>query len=294
MLGKLYSAFNTKQTGSSLVEILISVSVSSTVLLATSSLYTATVKANQDQSIRTEALVHAQAALQMIGNELKPIGNGVPFDQANFQIGQVTLTDPSVTYPIDVANSDGTQIAFRLNETGEIALLMQDFNPATTTTVYLTDVSAYQANDPIYISNGVVAGDDGLYAKIQSVNTSTKSIVLISSSLVYSPSATFLKGSVLEEVPIITFKNLTGGQGITRDSGFGPVLIASNASLTFQYLDSVGNAIAPPLTAVSIVGSLRAIKLTITKTSPIKLTTGQTYSTVVSQVFALRNLNILY
>lgn len=294
MLGRKSPISRRKHLGSSLVELLISVSVSSTVLLATSSLYSSTVKANHDQSIRTETLVHAQAALQMIGNELKPLGNGVPFDQANFEIGENTLTDPLVSFPIEVATTDSSRISFRLNETGEISLLTQDFNPGTAATLFLTDVSAYQANDPIYISNGVVSGDDGLYGRVHSVNAAAKSITLDGTSLVYSPLATFSKGSILEEVPEITIKNLTSGQGIVRDSGYGDVLIAENASIALQYLDSVGATVPLPLTAATIVSDLRAIRITINKSHPKKLTTGQTYSVAVSQTFALRNLNILY
>lgn len=288
------SARNLYELGSSLAEVLISVGISSTVLLATSSLYTSTVNANHDQNIRTETLIHAQAAMQMIGNELKPLGNGVPFDQANFEIGESSLSEKDVSYPIEIANTNNSQIAFRLNETGEISLLTSDFNPASSTTVSVTDVSAYQVNDPIYISNGVVSGNDGLYAKIQSVDFANRKIELLGSSLVYSPSAIFAKGSILEEVPTITFKNLPAGAGISRDSGFGSVSLAEKATVSFEYLNSDGNPVSLPLTALSIVEQLRAIKVTVIKTSPSKLSTGQSYSTSVSQSFALRNLNILY
>ena len=277
-----------------MLESLTAIMISSSVLLATSSLFSSTVKANHDQKIKTETLVHAQAVLQMIGNELKPLGNGVPFDQANFEIGELTLSDPEVSYPIDVSKSDNSQIAFRLNETGEIALLTQDFDPAVSSTVYLTNVSSYQVNDPIYISNSVVAGDDGLYAKVQAVNTAAKSIILDGASIISSPSAQFKKGSVMEEVPVVEFKNLNSGEGITRDSGYGPVMLAEDATVNFEYLDSNGNALDLPLTAESIVNSLRVIKLNVVKSHPHKLSTGQTYQVTVSQSFALRNLNILY
>jgi hypothetical protein len=294
MPGRKMNPLKFLESGTSLVEALVSIGISSTVLLATSSLFSSTVKTNHDQSIRTETLVHAQAALQMIGNELKPLGNGVPFDQANFEIGENTLSDPLITYPIVTDSTDASQITFRLNETGEISLLTQAFNPAATTTIHLSDVSAYQANDPIYISNGVVSGDDGLYGKIQSVNSSSKTIVLDGSSLVYSPAATFNMGSILEEVPVITFKNLSGGAGIVRDSGFGEVLIAEDAVVSFEYLDASGNSVALPLTATSIVNDLRAVRLSVRKNHPNKLSTGQTYFVNASQTFALRNLNILY
>jgi type II secretory pathway pseudopilin PulG len=293
MLGNKLTKKNS-ELGTTLLESLTAIMISSSVLIGTVSLFSSTVKANHDQRIRTESLVHAQAVLQMVGNELKPLGNGVPFDQANFEIGELTLSNPDVSYPIDPASSDSSKIGFRLNESGDISLLTQDFDPISTTTVCVNDVSAYQANDPIYISNSVVGGIDGLYAKVQAVNTGAKCLILDGSTIIQSPTSVFAKGSVLEEVPLIKIVNLPLGAGVSRDAGYGAVNIATDASIAFEYLDSSGNSVALPLSATSIVDSLRAIRLTVVKTHPAKLSTGQIHSVTVSQTFALRNLNILY
>jgi len=152
------------EKGHTFVELMISMGIISVLFSGLLHQYTASIAAAHDHSIRVATQVQAQAILQTITSELRILGNGVPFDQANFQIGEDTLNDPSVTEPLDVSTAAADYIAFRLNESGDVYLLTQDYDPATSFELFLTDVSNLQENDPIYISNSVVAGDDGLYA----------------------------------------------------------------------------------------------------------------------------------
>lgn len=148
--------------GFSLMELLIGMLISSFVIAAVMQQYSLGVTQSINHKIRTSAVLQAQAALQTIGSEIRMLGNGVPFDQSNFQIGEDTLLDPSVTEPLLVANATANSISFRLNETGDVFLLTQEFDPATSSTMFLTDTSSLQENDPIYLSNATVSRDDGL------------------------------------------------------------------------------------------------------------------------------------
>ena len=282
------------ERGFTLVELLVALLVSATVLLGAAKLYSAAMTTSHDQKIRTETLIKAQSVLQMIGNELRVLGNGVPFDQSNFQIGELGtyLTDDTLAEPVIVATSTASAVSFRLNETGEVKLLAQDFDPIAGSTVYLTDVDTLDVNDPIYISNGTVGENDGLYGVIASVNTSQKSVSL-SSKQFHNETATFKMGSIFEEVPVVTWQS-DSVAGVTRNSGFGAVVVGDNSTFQLEYLKEDGSAVALPLTHAKIINELRSIRVTVVSSSPIRLMNGQPYSVTARHTFGIRNLNILY
>lgn len=274
-----------------LSELLVSLLLSSIIFIGLIGQYTASVHESYDQNIRIATTLQAQATLQMIGSEIRMLGNGVPFDQANFQIGEDTLSDPTVTEPIKVASSTASSITFRINETGDVFLLTQNFDPTVSLVVHLTDVSSLDANDPIYISNSVVSGEDGLYGVVSAVDSAANTVTL-DANYVASPASTFNMGSILEEVPLVTYTS--SGGTITRDSGFGPVQLGSNCTMTLDYRDSAGNSMVPPLTNDNVVDTFRAIQVTINQTSDKEMRNGQFFVAQVSQVFGIRNLNYLY
>lgn len=279
--------------GFTLLELLMALMLSGFVFAGLMRQYSNSVSLSHDNAVRISAILQAQATLQTIGSELRMLGNGVPFEQANFQIGNIILVDPSVAEPLVLGNTDVHRIGFRLNETGDSFLLTQDFNPTVDLTVHLTDTSNLDVNDPIYISNSVMSGDDGLYGTIAAVNHSSKTITL-NNFYVNSPDSTFVMGSVLEEVPIITYNSPTDGSGITRDSGFGPVLMAPHSTMTLTFLEPSGAQVALPLTDQSVVSQLRAIHVKVEQTSANKLSDGSNYTAVAEQTFGIRNLNYLF
>lgn len=282
------------EKGVTLVEALVGMLMGSVVLFGAMQQYINSLHYSRDNQIRISAMLQAQAVVQNIGFELRTLGNGVPFDQENFQIGQITLSDPTVTEPIDVASSTADSITFRVNETGDVFLLTQAFYPEIDTTAYLTDVSSLAVGDPIYISNSVVAGEDGLYGVIEAVDTGDNSIE-IAAGFVSSPGSSYDAGSILEEVPEVTYRHDTVANQITRNSGAADVVIANNASIEFEYLDSAGAAITLPLDNVKVVDELRAIRVSVTVTSSQQLSsTGEAHTAEASLVFGLRNLNYLF
>ena len=134
----------------------------------------------------------------------------------------------------------------------------------------------------------VVSGDDGLYGEISAINTGANTITI--TNVDYTPSATFATGSVLEPVAVITYE-LTVDDTITRDSGFGAVLMAENATLSIDYLDSSGTAMVLPLTEYNLINDLHALQLAATLTSSKELSDGELYTITVSQFIGLRNFN---
>jgi hypothetical protein len=273
------------------IELLAAILVGTSLLTGIMIQYSMGITAARDHQIRLETSVQAQAIVQTIASEIRMLGNGVPFDQPNFLIDDPALSDPTVTYPIIMSESDTSNISFRLNETGEVFLLTQDFDPTVSLTINLTDVTQLEENDPIYITNSVVAGDDGLYGTIASVNDISKTVTL-NNDYVARAEVTFAMGSILEEVRIVRYES--GLLGITRDSGLGPVLLGEGSSLSLEYLDHEGNVLNLPLTPSNLVDTLRSIRAMVTLSHKKPLSTGETHSATVSQTIGIRNFNYFF
>lgn len=281
-----------EQKGFTLPELAVVMGILSLVIGGLIQQYTASVTAARDHGIRLEAHVHAQALLQTLAGEVRILGNGVPFDQNDFQIGEIGLTDPSITNPIDVGTSTATRFAFRLNETGEVAVLTADFDPALGATITLHDTGEIAEGDPVYISNATMSEDDGFYAIVDSVDSSANQIDVI--NMDYSAGADFETGSTLEVVPIVTYESAADGT-VTRDSGFGPVVMANRATMAVQYLDFNANPLTLPLTEAMLVNQLRSVEITVSATSAKNLKeTNTPYQAVATQRVGLRNLKFMF
>jgi type II secretory pathway pseudopilin PulG len=277
--------------GFTMIETMVALGMSAVVMYAITSLYLMVSTTTYDQKIQSATNLQVQALMQAIGSALRSLGNGVPFDQPRFDIGEEALVDLTVTDPISLDLTTANQVAFRLNETGDIYVLMSNFDPTLTSTVSLFSVDDLSVGDEIYINDSVVSGEDGLYGKIASINTGFKSVTLTTSTIIYHPPALFEKGAVLEPVPVIKYTSDLATKKVTRNSGGADVVMANNTTVTFSYLDGSGAAIALPLTRDSVIYSLRAIKVTIQADGEKKLASGETYTAVAQQTFALRNLN---
>ncbi len=277
--------------GFTLVETLVTLAVSSIVLLVATTQYVTTISHANDHQTRLEALVQAQAMAQTMVSELRMAGNGVPFDQANFEIGENTLPDPTVTEPIVTATSSESTIDFRLNESGEVYVLRSIFDPGSSLTMLLNTTAGLNAGDTVYISNSVMSGDDGLKGTIAGVNSGAGSITL-TAGYVATAGATFIVGSTLEKVNTIRYANSDGN--ITRDAGSSPVVLGTNSTASFEYLDFNGVPVSPPLTPAQLVDVVRSIRVTIVKQSAKKLSNGEFYSAGVSQTVGIRNLNLFF
>ena len=282
-----------REQGFTVLELLISTLIAAVLFGALLTQYFSASGVARDHQIRIATQVQAQAIIQNIVSELRMLGNGVPFDQANFQIGEDTLADPSVTEPIDVSTASATNITFRLNETGEVYLLTADFDPAASLVISLTSITGLDVADPVYISNSVVSGDDGLFGTIAAIDSANSTITL-NADYIASPSATFAMGSICEEVPLVTYNSAEDGSGITRDSGFGAILLGEQSTMTLEYLDHDGNPLTLPISNADVINTLRSIRVTVTLRSSSLLKSGQPYEATVTQTAGIRNLNYFF
>ena len=289
------------ERGATMLELMVAIVISSITLSSMMLTITQLAKYASDHKTKLLTQLQAQSIIDMITPELRMIGNGVPFHQANFLIGATTLSDPSATEPILVSTATASTIQFRINETGDTYILSAAFNPASTTTITVASLGSIKANDKIYLTNSVVDYDDGLYATVASVNSGA-STVTINSGAIYPSGAIFPVGSILEVVPTVTYNSPNDWSGITRDSGAGTVLLAPSSTMTISYLNQAGTAITLPLASIPTtpypandLQNLRSLNITVQVRSARPLfSTGSIYTATASQSVAVRNFNYFY
>ena len=114
-------------------------------------------RTSHDQRIRTTAHEQARSILDMMAFEIRMAGSGVPFGQANFQIGDPQLNDAPL--PV-LTSSDTDTISFRCNESGELAFLDTELEVKPGALhLSVTDLSLFEEGDTIYISDLPRAGE---------------------------------------------------------------------------------------------------------------------------------------
>jgi type II secretory pathway pseudopilin PulG len=286
--------------GFTILEMIVVLLLSSLILTAAMASFTSLTRTGNDQEQRVTAQLQAQSVLDMMTPEIRMIGNGVPFHQANFLIGQTTLADNTVTEPILVSGTTSDQIQFRLNETGETYVVTADFDPSVTNTVTLTSVNKLYVGDQVYITNSTVGEDDGFWGTIQSIDEGTNSVTFAAGTQ-YSTSSVFDMGSLFEVVPVVTYTSTPSYGGITRDNGTGALTLVTTGSFTLTFLNNSGSNITLPLVAAvtdpfpaSAIQNVRAVKISVSVRSPQRLSTGNYYVATVEQTVGIRNLNYNY
>ncbi len=276
-------------------------------------------KVHIDNNLMQSTHNEAQAIINLIGIDLRMIGNGLPFEVDNFNIGDSLLDEnnassvPDITYPIFTASDDQT-IQYRLNETGTVYMTTATFSiGASNFYVTLHDVDGLFPGDPIYITNKSLAKQEGFWGEIKDDNTgvdvANKRVLIDVVNNGYwlsevSGFAGFGIGSILEPVSDITLTNTVSGgvNTITRQiNDSTPLELARNASFTARYYSytQVGNAITlveiPTITDDDLLDqSLNFIEITVNVTSEKNLAAlgnvGTPYIASITQLFAIKNL----
>lgn len=288
--------------GFTLIENLVVLLISATLLALTVSSFVLTSRTASDYKLRAIAQLQAQTVIDMMVPEIRMIGNGVPFRQSNFLIAHAGLSDATKAEPILTNGTTANSIKFRLNETGETYILTASFDPSSSSTVTLTSVDKLKVGDEIYITNSTVADDDGFWGKISAINTASKIVTFSASPApVYSSGAVFAMGSLLESVPTITYTSTSSFGGITRDNGSGAQTLVPNGQFSLEYLNAAGSLITLPLVASSAspfpdsaIQNVHSIRITAQVRSNSVLSTGGYYTATTVQSVGIRNLSYKY
>jgi prepilin-type N-terminal cleavage/methylation domain-containing protein len=274
-----------KSAGFTLLEVLMSLGISSVILTGIVIEFASVTKYSRDLEVKAEVRETLRSLLEMVSTDIRNAGAGMPIGQTNFQTTTAGIADYAL--PV-LTTSTSTVLQLRLNENGKSTLssslydntLMQkEFN--------LLSTDGMKVNDMIYVSEMTSGGTGGMYAKVATVVNSTK--VTLSDIILPTGVTSLRAGSISGVVSNVTLQYNSGTNSITRTNASGTVTLAPKSSVTFSYLDTSGASILP-LTSTNIATNLAAIGVTITVTSSRTLRSGSYYSDTKSLNIACRNI----
>lgn len=217
--------------------------------------------------------------------DVRMMGSGMPFAQANFQISGTGLG----TAPLPLlTTADNSSFTFRRNPLGNITQLTANFLPAAgSLTMNVASTADLAVGDVIYINDFIESGTGGLRGTIAS---KTATSITLNNSYVTSAATTFKAGSLVERVQDISYVSSNTWSGITRNDGSGVVVLGRNSTFSISYYDKAGTLLTLPLTEAAIRDNLTSVQLTVSVRSTRKLRDGSLYTAQMHQRVGLRNL----
>jgi Tfp pilus assembly protein PilW len=236
--------------------------------------------------LKAELYSEARLLLDMLAFDVRMSGAGMPLGQPDFVSTNAAIGEAALPILSDLSS---TNITLRLNELGVSTLLTQPFSPDDgSRSVTVASTAGFSLGDTIYISSMTSGGTSGLRGTIASISGTT---IILANTVTPSQGAQFSAGSTIEPVKQIIYAQ--SQNGITRDDGSGPILLAPQSTMQLAYLDSQGTPLTLPLTTEAIENSLGAIRIHVgLRTSSAVRSDSSTYSTTTSQTVALRNINL--
>lgn len=265
-----------RESGSTLLELLVSLGIVSLMLGAVVDSITRTSTQARDNEVILRANEVARAILDTMVFDIRLVGAGMPMGQAAFPMESYTPVAPpglqwssttsataqvrlgDAAWPI-LPGSDATHIYLRLNERGVETVLANDYDPAAGLTFSVLDTSDFVANDIIYISDRRENGCGGLRGLITSVGSGT--ITISGSSGPNYPSGTiFGAGSSVNRVSTVSYVSTGGANGIQMAiSDYDPTLrtLYPNSSFSLVYRNrTTGAAMTMPTTSNNLCNFL--------------------------------------
>ncbi|MCB0337123.1 MAG: hypothetical protein KDD62_12485 [Bdellovibrionales bacterium] len=273
------------QAGFTLMDIIVSVGISAMVFGYAAQSLTTTTTQSFDSEVIITTEERARSILDLMLFDLRMLGAGIPFDQEGFSMSGSGTS--SVALPI-LTDSTSSYIHFRVNELGKDTLITSAFAPSgasSSFTVYSTE--DLLEDDIIYLSDATTGGSDGLQGQISAISGLT---VTLSSGFVYSDSANFPVGSVLNRVTTVEYSSPDDDSGIVRNNGLGDIVISPNSYFSISYKDQDGNALSLPLSESDIEDYLAIIDISVTVNSDRKLKDGTTYTAQADSKVTVRGL----
>ena len=271
--------------GFSLLELIITMAMTGMLLTMVASQFLSASRLTHDERIIIRSQEKARALLDILSFDLRMAGAGMPLSQEDF-----TTTDPLLSdAPLAIlTSSDIDTITLRYNSKGVRTILSADYSPTAFDLDFtVSSVDGFSDGDIIYFSDLPRGGETGMKAEVSSIAGNT---ITIDSAFTAPASISLSTGSTVDVVSEITFDSPIGGDGVTRDSGNGPVLLMSNSDFSITYLDNDGGTLSPPLTAAEIENELATLELTVTVTGDISLKDGSDYIATAQQNISIRNL----
>lgn len=275
------------ERGETLVSILAALMLAGLLLAGMMSVLLNTSRLSLDHEEIAKTEERARNVLQLIAFDARMAGSGMPLGQSFFAIGGSGLGNAPL--PL-LTTATATSFTIRANELGVSTVLTAAYTPAPASLSFaVLSADDLAPGNAIYLSDMPAGGSNGLLGTIQSINGTT---VTIRDTYVTSAGAQFAAGSTVDRVTSIAYSSPASGAGVTRDDGFGALLLEPQSRFSADYLDGTGAVLPLPLTEAAVRDSLSALRLTVTVASSRPLVSGQTYTATATQTVALRNLNL--
>lgn len=271
--------------GATILELLVSLTIVSTVLASALHSFFDVLHRSFDQETIQRTDERAQAIRDILANELRLLGTGVPFQQDEFEIGDAGLGDAPL--PL-LLSSDNTHIVFRSNAQSTQTVLTSSYVPSLVNRTFsVAAVTGLEEGDTIYISNVTVGGKFGLQGVIERISGTS---VTIERSFVVSPGATFPSGTILDRVQTVTFDSPEDWSGVWRDQGEGALQLAPHSTFVVDYRDAAGASLTLPLSQTTVRDRLTTLHIIVAVRAEERLETGLVYTATAEAIVALRNM----
>jgi len=275
-------SFSHQASGFSLIELLVTMVVSSMIILGASSLYFDTLTSYHDKRIRSEADELARTILDTIAYDIRNAGSGIPDVQA-FQMGTGGIG--SLAYPV-LSTSTSATIIIQFSESGKYTVNTKDETPsAGAWSMDVIDSSLFAANDLVSISGLSTGIEFGLRGQLSSAEDNT---LTFAAGSLYSTGAVFKDGSMVYKVVVQTFNSPVDWSGITINQGLGAAVIAPNTTFLASYLDRDDATVV--LSDRKVETTLAKIELTVYARGAATLTDGSVYTAWAKQKVGIPHL----
>lgn len=246
------------QSGFTLLELLVTMALSSVLFLMVSSQYAMVTRTAFNNRVESTSKELAQILLDQITYDLSMAGAGMPLGQLEFKINNGIFGNRVL--PVLPSNSGANQIQIRIPSRGRKSLLVTNLSLASSPYYFnVVDASDFRVGDVVYLNNASAGGDQGLYGEIGGI--SGDQITLSNSSLVPIVSTTnFYPGSMITPMRTVSY-SVVGGDLIRSDHIEGDIALAPVAALNFTYFAEDGSQIALPLDHSKIANLLASIEV---------------------------------
>ncbi len=263
--------------------------------MGASTLYFNSVTSFHDRRIKAEAEENAQLILDMMSDDIRMMGNGLP-DQANW-------SGPGEIYavPMPEDHIDVDTITMRLSRTGEVTVNTIDVTPNDGGFTIELLQNFFEAGDRVFMSSVSVGDEYGLAGYVSSYSGETLTLADISTAETapsYSTGAVFKDGSLVYNIPYVQYDSPSDWSGVTMSIGSivddlpsSASIMAPNTTFEIEYLDSNLDTLSA-LKHDDIMNTLAVVKITVFARGSKSLTNGTTYETYAQKYVAPRYLTI--
>lgn len=280
--------------GFTLMELLISALISSIVVVGASTIYFLGVTNYHDRRIKSETDETAQMLLDMIANDIKIAGNGLP-QTANWN-------GPSNTWaiPFIADHTDNAKITIRSSKNGKSTLTTAATTPSNSGFNVSIYEGIFQAGERIFLNAIGVGLEHAAMGYVSSISGNTLTIANNQNDgtePAFPVGVTFPTGSMVYSVPYISYISTDDWSGIRvwegsiLDESFsGSIIMAPNTTFELEYLNS--NLATVAVNNTNIMNSLALVKVTVTARGTSPLTNGDTYESWAQKTVAPRFLTV--